>query len=109
MQIRFGKRRRIRFTDKTHPVQGIVSSLIGIGTVALICVLFILSSRAKGNAGLLVGVLGMFNMAVSAVGFVMAVKCFKKEDIYVVTPTIGAVLNGIMLIFCMLLYVMGAV
>ena len=41
--------------------------------------------------------------------FVMAIKCFKKEDIYMVTPTLGAVLNGIMVISCMLLYVMGAV
>ena len=33
----------------------------------------------------------------------------QKEDIYMVTPTLGAVLNGIMVISCMLLYVMGAV
>ena len=109
MHIRFGKRGRIRFTDKSHPVQGIISTLIGMGAVVLLCVLFILSSKAKGNSGLYMGILGMFDLAISITGFVMAIKCFKKEDIYMVTPTLGAVLNGIMVISCMLLYVMGAV
>ena len=109
MHIRIGKRNRIQFTDKTHPVQGIISTLIGVGALVLLCVLFILSSKAKGNAGLFAGVLGMADLAVSIAGFIMAIKCFEKDDIYMVTPTLGAVLNGIMVISCMLLYVMGAV
>lgn len=109
MQIRFGKRKRIQFTDKSHPVQGVLSSIIGVCTVVFMCVLFVLSSRAKGAAGLYVGVLGMLNLAISVVGFVIAVKCYKKEDIYMLTPTLGAILNGLMVIGGMLLYVSGAV
>lgn len=109
MQIRFGKRRRIRFTDKYHPVEGIISSVIGVLSVVFLCILFVLSSKARGTAGLYVGVLGMLNLAISIVGFVMAVKCYKKEDIYMLTPALGAILNGLMVISGMLLYVSGAV
>lgn len=109
VKVRFGKRKRIQFTDQYHPKQGIISMLIGVGTVILLCVLFVLSSNAKGNAGLFVGGLGMVDLAISVFGFVLAVKCFKKEEIYVITPTLGAVFNGMMIIGCMLLYVIGAV
>jgi hypothetical protein len=109
LQIRFGRRKRIQFTDKTHPAQGIAAALVGVASVIFLGVLFMLSSRQKGNAGLFVGVLGMLDLAISIAGFVMAVKCYKKEDIYMITPTIGAVLNGLMIISCMLLYVIGSV
>lgn len=108
MQIRFGRRKKIQFTDKIHPPQGIIAALIGLVSVVLLCVLFTLSYQSKGNSGLYIGVLGMLDLAVSIVGFIMAVKCFKKEDIYIFTPTLGAVLNGMMIICCMLLYVTGA-
>ena len=109
MQIRFGRRKKIQFTDKTHPLQGLIAALVGVASVVFLCVLFTLSCKAKGGSGLYIGVLGMLDMALSVFGFVMAVKCFKKEDIYIITPTLGAVLNGMMMISCMLLYVMGAV
>ncbi len=109
MQIRIGRHKKIQFTDKSHPVQGIVASLVGFGAVALLVVLFWLSSRAKGNSGLFVGGLGMLDLAVSVAGFILAIRCYKKEDIYMLTPTLGAVINGVMIICCMLLYVMGAV
>lgn len=109
MQVRFGRRKKIQFTDKIHPMQGIIAALVGLVSVALLCTLFILSYQSKGNSGLYIGFLGMLDLAVSVVGFVMAVKCFKKEDIYILTPTLGAVINGMMIISCMLLYVMGAV
>lgn len=109
MQIRFGRRKNIRFTDKTHPAQGIAAALTGVCSVVLLNVLFVLSSKAQGDAGLFVGVLGMLDLAISIVGFVLALKCYKKEDIYMITPTLGAVLNGLMIISCMLLYVLGSV
>lgn len=109
MQIRFGRRKKIQFTDRSHPMQGIISTMVGVISVAFLCVLFVLSCRAKGNAGLFIGILGMLDLAVSVFGFILSLKCFQKEDIYMITPTLGAVLNGMMIISCMLLYVMGAV
>lgn len=108
MNIRIGSRKRIQFTDKTHPVPGIISVILGFCSFVLLLVLCILSSKAKGAAGMEVGTLGILDFAVSLTGFIMAVKCYRKEDIYLLMPSIGAALNGILVILCMILYVMGA-
>lgn len=108
MQIRIGSRKRIQFTDKSHPVMGIISMIIGSCSFILLLVLCIFSSKAKGTSGLEAGVLGVLDFFASVLGFVLAVKCCRKEDIYMITPTIGAVLNGLLVILCMILYVIGA-
>lgn len=109
MQIRFGNRKRIQFTDKKHPVMGIVSTGIAIVAWILLIVLFFLSSTAKGTAGIAIGFAGVLVLATSAFGFVMAIRSYKKEDIYMITPTVGAILNGVLVVLCLLLYVMGTV
>ena len=109
MQIRIGGRKKIQFTDKTHPAKGIISVILGAVSLLLLCVLFPLSSMSKGTSGILFGFLGMLVLIVSAVGFILAVRCYNKEDIYFTTPAVGSVLNGLLIILCMLLYIMGAV
>ena len=101
MQIRFGKRRRIRFTDKTHPAAGILS--VVMGTVVMI------SGAAGGKSGLVLGVAGLLDLVFSAVGFWLAMRCYKKEDIYMTTPAAGTVLNGLLVLGLVILYVIGAV
>ena len=106
MQIRFGKRRRIRFTDKTHPAAGILS--VVMGTVAWI-VLIILVMISGGKSGLVLGVAGLLDLVFSAVGFWLAMRCYKKEDIYMTTPAAGTVVNGLLVLGLVILYVIGAV
>ena len=72
MEVRFGNRKRIRFSDKKHP-------------------------------------LGLATMVLSIIGFVLAVRCNKEEDIYHVTPAVGSVLNGIMILLFMVLFIKGAI
>lgn len=109
MQIRFGSRKKIQFTDKVHPVSGILSVVIGVAALAGLVTLCVMSSSVKGNSGILVGVLGLVVLAASIVGFMMAAKCYKKDEIYIITPAIGSVLNGFLILVCLLLYVIGAV
>lgn len=108
MQVRYGKRKRIQFTDRSHPTMGVVSVVLGLGALVALIALFIVSSRAKGNSGLTIGVMGMMAMTMSIAGFVMSVKCYRQEDIYRVLPTIGSVLNGILIIIFLLLFFIGA-
>ena len=82
MEVRFGNRKRIRFSDKRH---------------------------AKGRAGMEIGALGLATMVLSIIGFVLAVRCNKEEDIYHVTPAVGSVLNGIMILLFMVLFIKGAI
>lgn len=108
MKIRIGSRKKIQFTDKTHPVQGIISVILGVCSFALLLVLFVLSSKEKGAAGLEAGALGMLGFIISLIGFILALRCYRKEDIYLIMPSLGAVLNGLLVILCMILYVIGA-
>lgn len=109
MQIRFGSRKKIQFTDKTHPVSGIFSVIIGVAALAGLVTLCLLSGSAKGNSGMVVGVFGLVVLAASVIGFILAAKCYKKDEIYMATPAIGTVVNGLLILICVLLYVIGAV
>lgn len=109
MQIRFGSRRKIQFTDKTHPAGGIVSVVIGVMALAALVTLCLVSSSVKGNAGFLFGIYGLLVLVAGIVGFVMAARCYKKDEIYMVTPAVGTVLNVTIILFCILIYVLGVV
>lgn len=108
MHIRFGKRKRIRFTERSHPMMGILSVLLGIVALIVLFVLCYISGKEKGNSGIAIGVIGMLSMIMSIVGFFMANKCWRKEDIYMITPTVGSILNGILVIVFLLLFFIGA-
>lgn len=108
MKIRIGKRRKIQFTDKKHPFLGIVSLIIALVSFFLMLGLFIGSGIAKGNGGIVYGYLGICNLIFSTVGFIFSLRCYKKEDVYMTTPTAGSILNGIIIIIYLILYFQGA-
>lgn len=108
MEIRFGKRKRIRFSDKSHPTRGIVSVGLGILSLIVLVVLCIVSGRAKGNAGIGIGFAGIWALGMSIAGFILAVRCSREEDIYMATPAVGSVLNGVLTLILMMLFFKGA-
>ncbi len=107
MNIRIGKRRKIQFTDKKHPMMGIASMVMSFVSLIIMFALFIGSGNAQGQGGMVYGYLGMLNLILSVVGFVLALKCLKKDDVYLTTPTIGSVLNGMIIIIFLMLYLVG--
>lgn len=107
MNIRIGSRRKIQFTDKKHPFIGIVSMLIAIASLLLMLGLFVRSGMEKGNGGVLYGYLGVLNLALSIMGFIFALRCYKKEDVYMSTPTVGSFVNGMIIIVYLILYFWG--
>ena len=109
MEVRFGNRKRIRFSDKKHPKHGIISVVLGVLSIIILLTLCIVSGHAKGRAGMEIGALGLATMVLSIIGFVLAVRCNKEEDIYHVTPAVGSVLNGIMILLVMVLFIKGAI
>ena len=109
MEVRFGNRKRIRFSDKKHPKNGIISVVLGVLSIIILLTLCIVSGHAKGRAGMEIGALGLATMVLSIIGFVLAVRCNKEEDIYHVTPAVGSVLNGIMILLFMVLFIKGAI
>ena len=103
----FRKKRRIQFTDKKHPEQGILSSVIGTVAIVGLVLLFIFSSKEGGHGGIVLGYAGVLNFLLSVVGFVLAVRCYKLEEIYYTWVRFGTVSNGLVGISSILLYVIG--
>ena len=75
MEVRFGNRKRIRFSDKKHPKHGIISVVLGVLSIIILLTLCIVSGHAKGRAGMEIGALGLATMVLSIIGFVLAVRC----------------------------------
>ena len=57
MEVRFGNRKRIRFSDKKHPKHGIISVVLGVLSIIILLTLCIMSGHAKGRAGMVRSVL----------------------------------------------------
>lgn len=49
MEVRFGNRKRIRFSDKKHPKHGIISVVLGVLSIIILLTLCIVSGHAKGG------------------------------------------------------------
>ncbi|SFR57031.1 DUF6142 family protein [Anaeromicropila populeti] len=97
------------FSDRVHPVQGIISAGVGGSTIIAMLVLFFLSSRSGGNGGIELGVLGVLFFVLSSAGLILAVLALKRDEIHYRFPLLGLVWNGIMVIIYFLLYIVGAV
>ncbi|MBQ3061646.1 MAG: hypothetical protein IJD02_04315 [Lachnospiraceae bacterium] len=79
---------------------GVFSGILFIGA----CVY---SGINRGEAGLLVGALGIIAMIADIYGFYLAVKSLKGDDIYFLTALIGVVLNGLMFALYIILMIVG--
>ena len=102
------KKDKVRFTAKSSPIEGVISVSLLLVSIILLIIMVGASAINKGNADLWIGALGLFTFALNVTGFILAVQCFKKEDIYYKLPTIGSLLNGILAIGFMILYFWGA-
>ena len=87
---------------------GILSLIIGIVALGVLVTLFFVSGSVRGNSGMSAGVLGILVLFASIAGFILAVRCYKKDDIYMTTPAIASVLNGVLIVACLMLYVLGS-
>lgn len=99
------KRDSYSFSDKVHPIQGIVS--VGIAALLFIgmILLFLLSSKHPGM--LVTGLAGIFVFFGSIAGEVLGIMGIRKEDIHYRFPIMGILMNGFIIVICVALYVAG--
>ncbi len=97
----------LRLTDKRHPAMGIVSAVMGVVSIILFAVLCYQSGRADGQAGMGIGAAGIGCLLLNIVGFCIAWITLRQENIRPLFPTIGAVLNGVLMLVYVFLYVWG--
>lgn len=102
-------RRNYKFSNKTHPISGIISVLIAILELTIFGWICIQSGLKDGSTTFAMGLIGILLLLISVLGFVLAAKSFKKNDIHFRCPMIGLVLNGVMIVLLITLYVLGLV
>lgn len=103
------KRRKdgLHLTDKKHPKQGIWSTVLGILSLVLFLVLCFLSGEAGGKAGAWIGILGVLCAAINIWGFVLAMLSLKLDNIRQLFPSLGVVINGLMILMYLVIYILG--
>ena len=101
------RRRGYKFTNKRHTKRGLFSSCIGFFVLLLLGGLFYLAYRQAGEPNALIGVLGVAAMLASAFGLYLGVKSLREEDRFYFFSYGGSILNGLLLVACILLYVLG--
>jgi hypothetical protein len=98
--------RKYKFTDKKHSRGGIIASgLFLFSLVSLIQGVYI-SFANEGQGAMIVGVLGLASFLMSLVGFMVGIRSFKEDNVFVLFPWIGTfgctailiIMGGIILI-----------
>ncbi|MCX4315961.1 MAG: DUF6142 family protein [Lachnospiraceae bacterium] len=97
----------VQFTDKIRPKKGIFSICLAVLCFGLMLAMIVLSAMEGGEGGWYLGAGGMAALFLSVIGFILAVRCFRMENIYYGLPLGGAFLNGVLLLGCLVFYVLG--
>lgn len=106
-----GKKRKNRsslhLTDKRHPKTAIVSVILAVLSVLVFFGACAFSSTSKGNASLSIGFVGLLSVCLAIAGFVLGFISLHKSDIRHIVPSVAALVNGLIIIFYMILYIWG--
>lgn len=99
----------LRLSSKKHPRRGIASTCFAILSIILFGAACIYSGTLNGKAGMEIGVVGIACIGISIIGFVFAWLALHEDNIKTVFPTVGILLNSLLIIMYMILYLLGSV
>lgn len=108
-RIQRQKAKSVKFTDKVHPIKGILSFSFAILGIVTFLVLSYLSYKSKGNAGILVGLIGVVALFLSVAGVILSVLSMRQKDIHYRFPIMGGILSSLLLIGYIIMYTFGAI
>lgn len=103
------KHKNFKFSDKVHPKKGILSFVFGILGMLTLFITSYLSFRAKGNAGMIIGLAGFIAFMLSIAGVVLAILALRQKDIHYRFPVMGGILCGMLLLGYFVMYTLGAI
>lgn len=101
------KKGNYKFSDKVHPIKGIISVVFAAISIGAVILLPYLSSKTGGNGGIVFGAAGMAALILCVFGFVLGIKSLKQKDIYYSLPIVGTLLNGILFAVYFVIYMIG--
>lgn len=97
----------LRLTDKRHPREAMIASVIGIVSIVVFGVLCFMSGESRGTSGIEAGAVGILCVVASITGFIVSWVSLHKENIRPTFPTIGVIVNGLTVLFYLLVYIWG--
>lgn len=101
------RKRSIKFTDKSHAVNGVISTVFAGISILLMIVLVIFSYINKGNAGIYIGSIGLTAFIISIVGLIRGIKSFQERERYYLFSKIGSIVNAVIITLWVAIYVIG--
>lgn len=97
----------LRLTDKRHPREAVIATAIGVVSIVVFGVLCFMSGESRGTSGIEAGAVGILCFATSITGFIVSWVSLHKENIRPLFPTIGVLVNGLTVLFYLLVYIWG--
>lgn len=101
------KRKNFKFSDKVHPIEGILSFAFGVTALLILIITSFVSFYAKGNAGIGIGLAGTAALVLSLLGVILALIAVRKKEIHFRFPVLGGVLSAILLFGYIMMYALG--
>ena len=101
------KKRKIKFTDKKHSRNGILSTILGAVSAGLLFCLLTAAYLTSGQVGKAAAVLGLLAFFVACAGAWYGVLGRREEDSYRLFPDLGIGINGLLLVGFVMIYIMG--
>ena len=99
--------RKYKFSDKNETLGGTISTILGIISLCLLVYGILISFRAKGEAGVSIGSIGLSSAMLAIFGCVIGLISFKEEDKFYLLSKIGSMLCGILSVFMLSVLLMG--
>lgn len=95
------------FTNKNHPIKGIVSSVLGCMDIIFMILVILFCFRAKGSATPRFAVVSILALVFSGVGFVIGVMSRTEKDRFYLFPNIGIITNFLVVAFIIFMLIVG--
>lgn len=90
-----------------HARKGVYSCIYAAAVFALLFLMILISYVAKGEVGILIGLVGLGTAALSAAGLALGIRGLKERDKNYVTCKAGIGINGLFLLALAGLFIRG--
>lgn len=84
-------RKKYKFTDKKHSKGGLIASGLFLFSLIFVVTGIYMSFSKHGNGSMAVGGLGMAAIMAALMGFIIGMKSFKEDEVFLIFPWIGTV------------------
>jgi len=102
------RRQKYKFAKKQYAKNGKYSTMIAGASVLILVISVLLSFLFRGQAGVVVGGLGLMSMLLSIYGFVLGVRGYSEKKCSYRYCTVGTIANGLICILYLAMVSVGA-